>query len=76
MAGAVDRVKELQQAASDYFTSEQNRLNAQYDFLTNIAKARGGAAGLQDVNARGASKIMIDSIDAYLGRPNAPTDEQ
>ena len=73
---ALDRLKELQQAASEYFASETKRLNAQYDFLTAIAQKRGGTVGLQDVNAAGASKILTDSINDYLGRPNTPTDEQ
>lgn len=69
MAGeAVKRLEELQQAASEWFSSEKKRLNAQYDFLTSIASRRGGTIGLQDVNAQGASKILVDSINDYLGR--------
>jgi len=70
MAGAVDRLNELKAAASDYFSSEKTRLQAQYDFLDAISKKRGGTVGLQDVNADGASKILVDSINAYLGKPS------
>ncbi len=69
MAGnAVKRLEELEKAASEWFSSEKNRLNAQYDFLDAISKKRGGAVGLQDANANGASVILVDSINEYLGR--------
>lgn len=70
MGKAVDRLNELQSAAADWFASEKKRLNAQYDFLDAISKKRGGTVGLQDANAQGASKIMVDSIDDYIGRPS------
>lgn len=71
MAGkAVQRLNELKQAASEYFTSEKKRLQAQYDFLDAISKKRGGTVGLLDANADGASKILADSINDYLGRPS------
>lgn len=73
---AEDRLNELKQAADDYFSKEKTRLQAQYDFLDSISKKRGGSVGLQDVNAQGASKILVDSINDYLGSPNTPTDEQ
>lgn len=72
---AVDRLNELQKAADEYFSSETKRLNAQYDFLDAISKKRGGTVGLQDANAAGASKILVDSLNDYLGRPNTPPDE-
>jgi hypothetical protein len=72
---ATQRLQELQQAASEYFSSEKQRLNAEYNFLDAISKKRGGTIGLQDINAAGASNIMVDSINEYLGRPNAPVDE-
>lgn len=76
MAGeAVKRLEELQKAAAEWFTAEKKRLNAQYDFLDAISKKRGGTVGLQDANAEGASKILVDSINDYLGRPNSPSDE-
>ncbi len=68
MSEAVKRFEELQQAASEWFSSEKKRLNAQYDFLNSIATRRGGTVGLQDANAEGASKILVDSINDYLGR--------
>lgn len=71
MAGkAADRLKELEKAATEWFTSEKKRLNAQWDFLDAISKKRGGTIGLQDANAEGASKILVDSITDYLGRPS------
>lgn len=69
MAGAKDRLQELKDAADDWFSKEKKRLQAQYDFLDNIAKKRGGSVGLQDANAEGASKILANSIDDYLGAP-------
>jgi hypothetical protein len=72
MAGkAVQRLEELQKAAAEWFSSEKKRLNAQYDFLDAISKKRGGAVGLQDANAEGASKILVDSISDYIGRPSS-----
>jgi hypothetical protein len=76
MAGdATARLAELKQAASEYFTAEKQRLNNQYNFLDAISKKRGGTVGLQDVNAEGASKILVDSINDYLGKPPAPAEE-
>lgn len=76
MAGkATERLSELKQAADEYFKSEQKRLNAQYDFLDAIAKKRGGTVGLQDANAEGASKILVDSVNEYLGKPASPKKE-
>lgn len=69
MAGAATkRLNELQTAASEYFSSELKRLNAQYDFLDAISKKRGGTIGLQDANAAGASDILVDSINEYIGK--------
>lgn len=76
MAGdAVKRLDELEKAANEWFTSEKKRLNAQFDFLDAISKKRGGTVGLQDANADGASKILVDSINDYLGRATSPSDE-
>lgn len=72
---AVQRLDELEQAAKEWFTSEKKRLNAQFDFLDAISKKRGGAVGLQDANADGASAILVDSINDYLGRATSPSDE-
>ena len=72
---AVKRLDELEKAANDWFTSEKKRLNAQFDFLDAISKKRGGTVGLQDANADGASKILADSINDYLGRATSPSDE-
>lgn len=65
---ATARLEELNKAATEYFDKETKRLNAQYDFLTAMAKARGGAVGVQDINAEGAAKILVDSIDEFLGK--------
>lgn len=72
---AAKRLEELKSAAKEYFTAEKKRLNNQYDFLDAISKKRGGAVGLQDANAEGASKILVDSINDYLGKPTSPTEE-
>jgi len=69
---ATDRLAELKEAADEYFALEKLRLNAQYDFLDAISKKRGGSVGLQDANVAGASKILVDSINDYLGRPLQP----
>jgi hypothetical protein len=70
---AVDRLNDLKKAADDYFSKEQNRLNAQYTFLNNISQKRGGSVGLQNANAQGASTILANSIDDYLGSPLEPS---
>ncbi len=76
MAGdAVKRIDELEKAAGEWFASEKKRLNAQFDFLDAISKKRGGTVGLQDANADGASVILVDSINDYLGRATSPPDE-
>lgn len=76
MAGdAVKRIDELEKAAKEWFASEKKRLNAQFDFLDAISKKRGGTVGLQDANADGASAILVDSINDYLGRATSPSDE-
>jgi hypothetical protein len=72
MSTAADRLDELKKAADEYFSSEKSRLNAEFDFLDTISKKRGGTVGLQDVNAEGASKILVDSINDYLGKPLTP----
>ena len=69
MADSVKRLEELKKAADEYFASERVRLQAQYDFLDAVSKRRGGTIGLQDTNAEGASKILVDSINEYLGKP-------
>lgn len=65
---AKQRLDELETAANDYFSKEQTRLQAQYDFLDAISKKRGGNVALQDTNSDGASKILVDSINDYLGK--------
>lgn len=71
---AADLLDKLKAASEEYFASEKKRLNAEYSFLDAIAKKRGGTAGLQDANAQGASKILVDSINEYLGRPFSPNE--
>jgi hypothetical protein len=66
------RLDELEKAATSYFSSETKRLEADYSFLDSISKKRGGTVGLQDANAEGASQILADSINDYLGRPVEP----
>lgn len=65
---AKTRLDELEQAANDYFSKERTRLEAEFKFLDAIAKKRGGNVALQDINSAGASKILVDSINDYLGR--------
>jgi len=68
VASAKQRLDELEQAANEYFSKERTRLEAQFAFLDNISKKRGGNVSLQDLNADGASKILVDSINSYLGK--------
>lgn len=70
---AAQRLDTLKQNADDWFSKRKNQLNAQFDFLDNIAKKRGGSVGLQSANADGASKILANSIDDYLGSPLEPS---
>ena len=69
MATAAQRLDELKKAADEYFSKEKTRLTAEFDFLDAISKKRGGSVGLQDANAEGASSILVDSINEYLGKP-------
>ena len=62
------RLDELEQAANEYFSKEKTRLEAEYKFLDAISKKRGGNVALQDINSAGASKILVDSINEYLGK--------
>jgi hypothetical protein len=72
MASALDRLAELEEAANEYFALERVRLQAEVDFLTAIAKKRGAGVTLQDINALGASKLLVNSISDYLGKPLKP----
>ncbi len=69
MTTARQRLDELEKAANDYFAKEKTRLEAEFTFLDNISKKRRGNAALQDINSEGASAILVDSINEYLGRP-------
>lgn len=72
---AVDRLNDLKNAADDYFSSEQQRLQAEYDFLNNILQSRGGSMTLQNSNAQGASTVLANSISDFLGSPLAPSND-
>jgi len=69
---AVERLAELEAAANEYFALERTRLTAEHDFLTAIAKKRGANISLQDINSVFASKLLVNSIDEYLGRIPKP----
>ncbi len=69
---AAKRLQDLKDAADDWFSKEKKRLQAQFDFLDAISKKRGGSVGLQNANAQGASKILANSINDYLGSPLQP----
>ncbi len=73
MATAVERLAELEAAANEYFALERSRLQAQFDFLDAIATKRGADISLQDINAVGASKLLVNSINEYLGKPLTPS---
>ena len=66
---AQERLDELEEAANEWFSKEKTRLEAEFSFLDSISKGRGGNVGLQDANAEGASQILVNSINEYLGRP-------
>ena len=66
---AQDRLKVLKTAADTWFSQQTKYYNAEYDFLDSISKKRGGTIGLQDANAEGASVILVNSINEYLGKP-------
>jgi hypothetical protein len=63
------RLKELKSAADTWFGRQERYYDAEYKFLDAISKKRGGVIGLQDANAQGASKILVNSINEYLGKP-------
>jgi hypothetical protein len=66
---AKQRLDELQTAENEWYAKEKTRLEAEYNFLDAISKKRRGNAALQDLNADGASAILVDSINDYLGKP-------
>jgi len=67
MSNSVDRLQELKEAATDWFDKERRRLEAQWNFLDAIEKSRKGNKGLQDLNTKGASSILANSINDYIG---------
>lgn len=67
-----DRLKNLKQAADTWFGKQERYYNAEYDFLDQISKKRGGTVGLQDANAQGASAILENSIKEYIGKAPEP----
>jgi len=69
------RLQKLKDAADNWFQKEQNRLQAEYDFLKAILQKRGGSVGLQNANAKGASDILGNSISDYLGSPLSPSND-
>lgn len=69
---AVDRLAELEAAANEYFALERVRLEAEFNFLDAISKKRGANINLQDLNSAKASKLLVDSINEYLGKPLTP----
>jgi len=74
---AKDRLNRLKKEGQKWIAREQERLTKQADFLEAILKARGGSVGqLQDANAEGASEILEDSINDYLGRAAEPKKEK
>ena len=68
MGASLDRLNELKNAAADWFDKEKQRLQAEFDFLDAIGKARHGSKGLQNLNTQGASVILSNSINDYLGK--------
>lgn len=66
---ATDRLRELKEAADEYFAAERKRLHAEHAFLDIIAKRRGAGLSLQDANATEAAQLLEASINDYLGRP-------
>lgn len=69
---AVERLAELKAAGTEYFALERARLTAEHDFLSEIAKKRGAGISLQDLNSLGASKLLVNSINEYLGKVLKP----
>jgi hypothetical protein len=66
------RLADLKKAADTWFGQRRRYYNAEYDFLDEISKKRGGTVGLQDANAVGASVILEISINEYLGKAPEP----
>lgn len=55
----------LEQAAKIYIESEKKMLNAEYDFLTLILKAR-GYSKITDFNNKKAGEFFIKSMQDFL----------
>lgn len=60
-----DLLDKLKQAADDYVSKEKKILNAEYDFLDAILKAR-GFSKLEQHNNEKAGEILIKSILDFL----------
>jgi hypothetical protein len=66
------RLDELKKAADSWFSKQRKYYEAEFDFLDQISQKRGGTVGLQDANAAGASVILENSINEYLGKAPEP----
>lgn len=60
-----DKLQKLENAAKDYINKEKKRLNAEYDFLDAILRAR-GYSKLEDHNSEKAGDLLIKSITDFL----------
>lgn len=77
MASRAQRLDELKAAATEYFTGEKKAIEGRFQFLDNISKKRGGSTGkFEDANDKGASVLLANSINDYLGEPLKSSDEK
>lgn len=60
-----DRLQKLQDAAKEYLVRERKILNAEYDFIDKILKAR-GYFKVDDANNQKASELLIKSLKDFL----------
>lgn len=72
------RLGELKAAATEYFSGERKNIESRFQFLDAISKKRGGSTGkFEDANDKGASQLLANSINDYLGEPlQAPSEQK
>lgn len=60
-----ERLDKLEQAAKEYLNREKKILDAEYDFLDSVLKAR-GYSKVEDHNSDKAANLLVKSIKEFL----------
>ncbi len=60
-----EKLDKLEQTGKDYIKEEINKLEKEYDFLTDILN-NSGNSNLEDQNASKAAELFVKSIKEFL----------